>query len=250
MPRRPVKAEQIADALAQRIAAGEFTPRGWLPPLRDLARQYDAVERTVASGISMLAARGLVETVAGSGTRTLATLVQRDAADITHQVGQWRGFHVAASRAGGQAYTDTHRIEDAPAPPEVAGRLGIPVGTTVLERARIQGILIDGNRQPIQVSVTWITAEVVDRLPVLREHDTGPGGMGSRMTEAGYQLTYEDVVTARLPTQQEQDSLAIPADHPVLVAWRRAFDHTSGRALEVTLRIINPTLHELVFKYA
>ena len=250
MPRRPVKAEQIAAALAQRITAGEFGAQGWLPSLRDLARTYDAVERTVASGIAILAARGLVESVPSKGTRVVSTVFRRDAADITQQVGRWREFHTAAARAGGRAYTDTYRITEVPAPAEVAGRLGIPVEATVLERARIQGLVVDGSRSPVQLSSSWITAEVVERLPILREQDTGPGGMGSRMAEAGYALIYEDVITARLPGPHEQERLAIPADQPVVVAWRRAFDQASSRALEVTLRIINPALHELVFRYA
>lgn len=251
MPRRPVKAEQIAAALAERIAQGEFGARGWLPPLRDLAKTYGAVERTVTSGLSLLAERGLIEVVPNRGTRVLTAVVQREASDITRQVGTWRGFHPAATRAGVQAYTDTHRILDVEATPDVAGQLGIPVGSTVLERARVQGVVVDGTRRPVQISTSWITGEVVNRLPILREHDTGPGGMGSRMEEAGYRLGYEDVVTARLPSPQEQEQLAIPADQPIIVAWRRAFDQGgSGRALEATLRIINPQLHELVYRYA
>jgi GntR family transcriptional regulator len=104
---------------------------------------------------------------------------------------------------------------------------------------------------PVQLSTTWITEEVVKRLPVLRGHDTGPGGMGSRMEEAGYVLGYEDVVTARMPTADERRRLAVTGDQPVMVAWRRAFDQGgTGPALEVTARIINPALHELVYRYA
>ena len=251
MPRRPVKAEQIADALAQRIATGEFGTRGWLPPLRELAKTYDAVERTVTSGLTLLAERGLVEIVPSKGTRVLTAAVQRDTGDITRQVGTWRGFHTAASRAGAQAYTDTHRIAEVEATPEVADRLGIPVGSTILERARVQGLVVNNVRQPIQISTTWITSDVVARLPILSQHDTGPGGMGSRMAEAGYELGYEDVVTARPPTPQERDHLALAEGQPVLVAWRRAFDQNgAGRVLEATVRIINPALHELVYRYA
>jgi len=67
MPRRPVKAEQIAQALAQRIANGEFGSAGWLPPLRELARTYDVVERTVMAALRLLAERGGVDLVAGDG---------------------------------------------------------------------------------------------------------------------------------------------------------------------------------------
>lgn len=251
MPRRPVKAEQIADALAQRVAAGEFGTKGWLPPLRELARVYDVVERTAASGVALLVERGLVETVPSKGTRVLAAVVRRDAGDITRQVGTWRGFHTAATRAGVEAYTDTYRIVEVTVPPDVAGRLGIPLDAVVLERARVQGFVMDETRRPVQLSTTWIVADVLAQLPILCEDDTGPGGMGSRMAEAGYDLGYEDVVTARMPTDQEREQLALSEGQPVLVAWRRAFDHGGvGRALETTVRIIHPGLHQLVYRYA
>jgi GntR family transcriptional regulator len=249
MPRRPVKAEQIAQALAQRIASGEFGSAGWLPPLRELARTYDVVERTVMAALRLLAERGGVDLVAGRGAR-VSPMVQRDAADITRQVGQWRGFHVAAGRSGAEAFTDTYRIADVAAAPEVAGRLGIPIGTTVLERARVQGILVAAERCPVQLSTTWVVADAVVRVPVLREHDTGPGGMGSRLAEAGYVIGYEDVVTARMPTEPEREQLGMVTQQPVVIAWRRAFDQSGdGRAIEVTRRIINPALHELVYRY-
>ena len=48
-----------------------------------------------------------------------------------------------------------------------------------------------------------------------------------------------------------QERLALTEGEPVIVAWRRAFDHGgAGRALEVTVRVINPALHELVYRYA
>ena len=40
-------------------------------------------------------------------------------------------------------------------------------------------------------------------LPIVREVDTGPGGMLSRMEEIGYRLRFEDTVTCRLPLDGE-----------------------------------------------
>lgn len=251
MPRRPVKAEQIARELGDRIQAGEFAGAAWLPTLRELSRTYAVNERTVSSGLQMLAEQGLVELVAGQGARTVGgDVLRRDASDITRQQGLWRGFHTTAAKAGAEPYTNTYRIGDTEADIDVAGRLGVPMHSPVLERARLQGVVVDGERRPIQLSTTWIIPEVVDRLPILRDYDTGPGGMGSRMAEAGYRITYEDVVTARIVHRAEQESLSMSDSGAVLVAWRRAFDENSGRPLEVTLRVINPDLHELVYRYS
>jgi GntR family transcriptional regulator len=245
MPRRPVKAEQIADAVALRISEGVFAPQTWLPTLRELSQD----PRTISSALAVLVERGLVELVPGQGARVLGRPVRRSPLDITCQVGSWRDFHTAASNTGAEPYTDTFHIGDIEASPEVAGRLGIPVTTPLLERARLQGLVVDGERQPVQLSTSWIIHDVVEQLPILREVNTGPGGMGSRMAEIGYELVYEDVVTTRMPAPEERDRLVLPQTQPVMVAWRRAFDQT-GRALEVTLRVINPHRHELVYRYA
>lgn len=249
MPRRPVKAEQTADAITHQITAGRYAPTTWLPSLRDLAKEYQADPRTISHALEIVRDRQLIELVPNRGARVLARPVQRDAADITRQIGAWRGFHAAATRAGAEAYTDTHHIGDVPASPDVAARLGIPVGTTVLERGRVQGVLRDGVRQPIQISATWVRNEVVDRVPILRQHNTGPGGMGSRFNEAGYTVRYEESVTARMPDSDELEQLAMEQGAPVLVAWRRCVDQ-DDQPLEVTVRIINPALHELTYSYS
>jgi GntR family transcriptional regulator len=57
---------QIANDIAARIQAGEFTRR--LPAERDLARQYKVAYQTVRHGIGLLRTRGLVITRHGRGT--------------------------------------------------------------------------------------------------------------------------------------------------------------------------------------
>jgi GntR family transcriptional regulator len=247
--RRRAKPEPTSAALDARIARGELRDSWWLRPLRALARAYDTVEHAATNRLNHFAEKGSVQTTSDKGLH-VPVMVQREASDITRQVGAWRGFHTAAARSGFEAYTDTYRIADVEASQEVAGRLGIPVGAIVLERARLQGVVVDGVRRPVQVATTWVVADVVARLPILREHSTGAGGMGSRMEEAGYSLGYEETVTARRPSPHEQEQLDVAEGQPVIVARRRALDNQgSGRAVEVTVRVINAERHELVYRY-
>lgn len=249
MARRPVKAERIADAMAQRIAAGEFGTRGWLPPLRELAMVYDVVERTAASGVALLVARGLVETVSGKGTRVMAPVTHRDADDIARQTRVWRGFHATDAWVSAEAYTDTYRLADVAVPPDVAGRLGVPLDSTVMEHVQVQGLVMEGTRRPVQLTTTWVVVDVVTQPPVLHEHSTRHGRAGAWMIAAGYNLGYEDVVTARMPTDPERAQLALPEGQPVLVVWHRVFDQGgTGRTLEVTARVIHPGLRQLVYR--
>jgi DNA-binding GntR family transcriptional regulator len=57
---------QVADHLAGRITAGEFTRR--LPSVRTLADQYGVSHTTVSDAMRELSQRGLVVTTQGRGT--------------------------------------------------------------------------------------------------------------------------------------------------------------------------------------
>lgn len=245
MPRPPTKAQAISNALAARIVEGELDPGAWLPSERELARSYGADRSTVRRALRMLADQGLVRLRHGAGAQVrTAPRVRRSAADITRQVGAWRGFHVSAQKNGHRPFTRT-TVREVEADERLAARLDVPPGTRVLERARLQGV--EGG-PPVQTATTWVILDVVQRIPVLREIDTGPGGIYSRLEEAGHRITFEESVTCRLPRADEQRLLEIGPDQPVLTLWRRAYDQ-DDRVVEVTHRVVVGDRHELVYRY-
>jgi GntR family transcriptional regulator len=192
-----------------------------------------------------LGERGIVTVATGTGAQVKPSdALRRAADDVTHQVGTWRGFHVSATKAGRQAYTET-TVNEINADFAVAQGLGVPTGTPVLQRARRQGIVSGGR---VQLSTSYIRQELVEELPILREVDTGPGGMYSRMEENGYRLHFEETVTCRLPDKEEQERLEIAEAEPVLVLCRRCYDQ-HGRILDLTHRVVVGNRHELVYRY-
>jgi GntR family transcriptional regulator len=245
MPKPPTKAQAIADVIARHIDAGDLAPGSWLPSERQLAQIHGADRSTIRRALRLLEQRRLVVPHPGLGVKVReAEPVRREASDITAAVGTWRGFHVSATQAGREPYTDT-TVREVAIDPIPARWLGVPTGTLVLERARIQGI---AGEPPIQVSTTWILPEITERLPILRQINTGPGGMLSRIEELGFQLRFEDAVSSRLPSPTEQDQLQIQPDQPVLTVWRRCYDQ-HDRVLEVTCRVIAAHRHELIYRY-
>ncbi|TDB91132.1 GntR family transcriptional regulator [Actinomadura sp. 7K534] len=245
MPRPPTKAQAISNALAARIVEGELAPGTWLPPERELASEYAADRSTVRRALRILAEQGLVRLRPGAGTQVRTSeRLRRAAADITRQVGSWRGFHVSAQRDGRTPFTRT-TVAEIEAGERLAARLDVPPGTRVLERARVQGV---EGEPPVQTATTWVVPEIVERIPVLREVDTGPGGIYSRLEEIGHRITFEESVTCRLPCAEEQRTLEIGPDQPVLTLWRRACDQ-QGRVVEVTHRVVVGDRHELVYRY-
>lgn len=248
MPKPPVKAQAVAADLATKIFAGTHPAESWLPSERELAEEYQADRSTIRRALEMLETQGLITIHKGTGTQVRSKsspVVRRHAGDVTRQVGSWRGFHLSAMETGQQPYTRT-QVDDEPADAEVARWLGVPTGTVVLKRARIQGI-VDG--PAVQASTSWITPEIATRIPILRQLDTGPGGMYSRFEDAGLAVSFEDMVTCRLPDSREQETLEIAGNLPVLVVWRRCYDQ-AGKILEVTNRVIAGHRQQLIYRYS
>lgn len=245
MVKPPTKAQHLADALTEQIVAGEWASGAWLPSERELSQLHAVDRSTVRRALRMLESNGLVVLRKGQGAQVPdAQPVRRDAADITTRSGTWRGFHVSAEQSGREPYTTT-AVRDLDLPAVPARWLGVPTGTRVLERARVQGV---AGGPPVQLSTTWILPEVAEGLSVLRHVDTGPGGMLSRMEEAGYRLRFEDVVTCRLPLVSEREQLQIQPSQPVLDVWRRCYDQRD-RVVEVTHRVVVGDRLELVYRY-
>ena len=69
MARPPVKAQELADGLADRIRSGELAAGAWLPSERQLAETHGLGRSTVRQAAQILADGGLIELVAGSGAR-------------------------------------------------------------------------------------------------------------------------------------------------------------------------------------
>lgn len=73
---KPFLYQEIAESLRRRIAAGELAPDDKLPPVRQMAKQWNCTPGTVSRAYSMLAQEGLVTTHRGSGTRVAASPLQ------------------------------------------------------------------------------------------------------------------------------------------------------------------------------
>lgn len=71
MAKPPVKAEQIAEQIADRIQSGELKPGEWLGSERQLAERHEVGRNTVRSALRLLAEAGLIEQT-GAGARVIA----------------------------------------------------------------------------------------------------------------------------------------------------------------------------------
>jgi GntR family transcriptional regulator len=123
---------------------------------------------------------------------------------------------------------DRIKVYEEPAPPEIAERLGLAPGETVVIRDR----RYLANNEPIETAVSYIPADLA-RGTAIAEQDTGPGGIYARLEESGHTLDrFREEVGARMPTPEERRALQLSPGVPVITLVRTAYD-TEGRAVEV-----------------
>lgn len=243
MPRHPVKTRAVADTLAARIVDGAWAPGTFLPSLRSLADQTGSDKDTVTRALKLLEHEyGLVDVLPGEGAK-VRTRLHRPASTMS------RGFTAAMENAGLEHYIHVLRVGEVPAPVSAAHLLGVPAGTMVLERARVRGQK-DGDAEiPYELSKTHILLSVARKVPALAAENTGDGGINARLGEAGYQLRFSDEVNARMPTEEESETLEIPRGHPILEIVRRTYDQRDGGVIKVSRTAMNPERVRLTLAY-
>lgn len=153
-----------------------------------------------------------------------------------------RGFY-ADVLAAGQAAQVTTVIEERPVPANVAAEIGVPAGTPLLARARHMA----ANGSPLQLATSYFPDDVVTAIPVLREQNTGAGGMYQRFEDAGHELHQVDIVGARLTTAEESKSLQLDAPFAVTIV-RVTRDKNTGEVLEVGDLLVVPGRQELMYE--
>lgn len=223
---------QIAAALRDAIKVGRFGPGDQLPSESELVQYYNVARMTVRQAIHELKIEGLVVSEHGRGVFVRSTpVVRRLASERFARRHRERGkaaFSVEAEKTGYVAHVDRITVREAPAPSDIAERLGLKVGDAVVVRDR----RYLANNEPVELAVSYIPADLA-RGTAIAENDSGPGGIYARLEEDGYMLDhFVEEVGARMPTPDERRALQLAPGAPVLTVMRTAYD-TSGRAVEV-----------------
>jgi len=142
---------RIADDLEQAIVTGAHATGDRLPGEVEIAERFGVNRHTVRRALAQLAERGLVRAERGSGTYVAPTRLSypiRSRTRFSEIVG------AAGREAGGRLVA--HGRE--PATPDIAKRLGVPLGTPVV---RLE-VLRTADGVPICVSTNWLVAEPME----------------------------------------------------------------------------------------
>jgi GntR family transcriptional regulator len=208
---------QIAAQLRAQIRRGDWGPGERLPSIPAIAQMYGVAKQTVQRTIDALRIEGLLITKPGSGTFVRGT--RRKLNRLSRgRYGSQRGYHADLAARYRQQLVEVGR---ALAPAEVTDAYGVAAGVELVVRRH----LVRTQDAVVEVGASW-----------LKPTDTA--GSGLERVEAFGRPLYQEVeevtgrryvsatdqITARLPSREEAELLAIRPDTPVLHLLHIAYD--------------------------
>ena len=149
---------QIAKRLREQIRSGELRDGDMVPSTRKLAAEWNVSGPTAAKALTMLQSEGLVRGVAGVGTVVCAGVTARNSS-----LDRLRSIWATGRIYPPNEHAEIKSASLVPAPPEIAGALGLAAGTYVIRRHRVTY----RDDVPISASVTWLDGKLAGVAPLL-----------------------------------------------------------------------------------
>jgi GntR family transcriptional regulator len=205
--------EQIKEYILSNIQAGHFKPHTRVPSERDLAQHFGVSRLTVTKALKELEQGGVVYVRIGKGTFIAPETInlQLDTLmSFTEEMNQ-RGHTVGSRVLSAQLST---------ANGEVAQKLGIMVGTEVIQLRRVR--LTNG--QPIALESSTLIASLC--ADILDKHNFAQESLYQVLRDVyGIRLTYgEQTIEARQASRDEACVLEVTEGDPVLAILRVTYN--------------------------
>lgn len=183
---RADRARQVANVLRRQVAAGDFR-EGRLPDERALVAEFGASRNAVRSALAILRDEGLVDRKRGIGTVVVAT-------GYTHPLDQLAGL---AEALRGDVVNEIRAAGPVRAPSEVARRLALPAGSSVVYLERLRFL----ENVPLSLDSTYLAPPVGELVLALgRDVLAGSDVFGLIERVTGERLGHADVtVRATVP---------------------------------------------------
>lgn len=211
----------ILDALRQRIADGIYGPGSALPSESRIAVEFGASRATVLKSLQALKQDGWIESQQGRATFVRGRPAVRRPVPA----------HAKAALAEPTAVADLLSVTPTLADPRVAALLNVAAGTPVFRR--VHRATLDGARAVVTVCVpldiaagTGLTAPTPVEGSVLTHLAERRKPRGDYVTER---------TTARRPTPEEAELLAVDGADPVLAVTLTVYTATGDPVLTSTL---------------
>jgi len=246
---RPIY-KQIADQLRSAIQSGEYPPGAALPSEAALSGTFAVTRMTVRQALDVLKSEGLVRSEHGRGVFVREPPQVKSFRQSRNRFTQefreaGRGaYDVEMRRLGLEPSVELTELGQVPAPADAAARLGVEEGHPVLIRRR----RMYANGEPMQLATSYVPWALAEGTQMV-EPDTGPGGIYSRLAEAGHApVRFVEEVATRMASVDEARFLGYPAPQPVFHLVRTAFDADS-RPVEISEQIMAGDRWRLTYEW-
>ncbi|MER5395378.1 GntR family transcriptional regulator [Streptomyces sp. NPDC002599] len=213
---------RLAQTLQGRIEDGTYPPGSRVPSENQLVQAFGMSRPTVVRALELLKRDGWLESRQGFGT------IVRGRPEVAERKAQ-RGREVL-DRQEDQASVRLVDVRQVSVPRRVASLLGVQKETRVLVRR----LLVEVDGEPVELSSSYFPADLVEGTD-LADSALLAEGLRAHL-EARKKVRFDHVterVSARLPSREEADLLALPDGEPILSVLVIACD-VSGQVLQVT----------------
>lgn len=219
--------------LKQRLQSGGFAQDAAMPGENALAAEYGVSRLTIRRSLEALEAEGLIERRQGRGTFAVdlaALSAPQHSSDIDALMA-----HLA--HMGMQTQVRLLEFDTAPAAPQVAARLELPVGSPVQRSVRVrsyQGL-------PFSHLITHVPGEIGQRI---RRKDLGAKPLLAIFRDLGVRVARaEQSISAVLAEPGPAGLLDVPVGSALLSLHRLVRDE-SGRPVEWLQALYRPDRYE------
>jgi GntR family transcriptional regulator len=216
---------QIAAVLRGKIRRGEWAAGEQLPSIPAMASMFGVAKQTIQRTVDQLRIEGLLITKPGSGTYVRGS--RRRLNRLSRgRYGAHRGYHSDLAARYRQHLTEVGRGTP---PPEVADAFGVPDNTELVVRK----YLVRTQDAAVEMGASWLLVKDAAGTGLERAESFGrPLYQEVEEITGRTYVTATDTLTARLPTREEAELLAIRSDTPVLHLLHVAYDQ-DHRPIEV-----------------
>jgi GntR family transcriptional regulator len=243
--------EQIADDLRRRIESHEFERGSALPTEAELQRHYEASRNTVRDAIKLLVQHHLLEPKPGQGTfvtKAITPFVTTLSTDPkTGLGGGWEGsaYPALIREQGREAGTGHPEVAVLACPPHIAALLRISADDYVVSRH--QKRFIDATVWSLQTTYYPMAWVQLGAAKLLNPHDIPEGTVAYLATSINLkQVGYRDLISARLPNDNEQALFGLTHNHTVIEVCRTSFTD-EGTPMRVTVTVFPSDRNQIVY---
>jgi GntR family transcriptional regulator len=244
---RPVH-QRIAADLREEILSGELGPGDNLPSTLQLTQRFGVSNATIQKALKALKDEDLVVGRAGASVsvRQHRQRTMRPADFIAPaERGEPYRWIALANQRGWRASSKLLEVAEVHPPTDIAAALQLAEGGTAVLRRQV--LMLDD--EPAELVNSYYPSEIAVGT-AMTEHRKIQGGTPTLLASLGYPpRRCVDLVSARIPTQEQYEALELPSELPVLRTFRVVFSNDE-RPIEATVMVKAGHLYELQYDFS